>query len=95
MTRTRESVRLSYLKTSDEVLAESEMNMAELNQNKINQVVEYVKANPGCTKKAASESVAKQASYGYRFVQGAIAQGLITCDRALNVVGRPYALTAV
>lgn len=68
--------------------------MAELNQSKIDQVVQYVRANPGCTKKAASESVAKQASYGYRFVQGAIAQGLVTCSRATNVVGRPYALIA-
>ena len=64
-----------------------------LNQEKINAVVSFVAANPGCTKKAASEAVAKQASYGYRFVQGAIAQGRLKCDRALNVVGRPYALT--
>ena len=64
-----------------------------LNQEKIDQVVEYVRQNPGCTKRAASEAVAKQASYGYRFVQGAIAQGRLKCDRALNVVGRPYALT--
>jgi hypothetical protein len=71
------------------------MSESKLNPEKIAAVVSFVKANPGCTKKAASESVAKQASYGYRFVQGAIAQGLITCDRALNVVGRPYALTAV
>jgi hypothetical protein len=65
-----------------------------LNPEKVAAVVEYVKANPGCTKKAASEAVAKQASYGYRFVQGAIAQGLIACERSLNVIGRPYALYA-
>lgn len=66
----------------------------KLNPEKIAAVVAFVKANPGCTKKMASEAVAKQASYGYRFVQGAIAQGLVTCSRAFNVVGRPYALTA-
>ena len=71
------------------------MSESKLNPEKIAAVVAFVKANPGCTKKAASESVAKQASYGYRFVQGAITQGLITCSRSTNVVGRPYALTAV
>jgi len=70
----------------------TEPKSPELNPEKIKAVVAFVKANPGCTKKAASEAVAKQASYGYRFVQGALDQGLITCERALNVVGRPYAL---
>jgi hypothetical protein len=65
----------------------------EVNPEKVAAVVEYVRANPGCTKKAASAAVAKQASYGYRFVQAAIAQGLVKSERALNVVGRPYALT--
>jgi hypothetical protein len=65
----------------------------KLNQDKVTAVVDFVAANPGCTKKAASAAVAKQASYGYRFVQGAIDQGLIKSERALNVVGRPYALT--
>ena len=64
----------------------------ELNPEKIAAVVAFVKANPGCTKKAASEAVAKQASYGYRFVQGALDQGLLKSERAVNVVGRPYAL---
>ncbi len=64
----------------------------ELNPEKIAAVVSFVRANPGCTKKAASAAVAKQASYGYRFVQGALDQGLIVAERALNVVGRPYAL---
>jgi len=68
------------------------MSEPKLNQDKIAAVVAFVKANPGCTKKAASEAVAKQASYGYRFVQGALDQGLIIAERALNVVGRPYAL---
>lgn len=68
------------------------MSEPKLNQDKIAAVVAFVKANPGCTKKAASEAVAKQASYGYRFVQGALDQGLIVAERALNVVGRPYAL---
>jgi hypothetical protein len=70
------------------------MSESKLNPEKIAAVVAFVKANPGCTKKAASESVAKQASYGYRFVQGAIAQGLVLCERDMNKVGRPYALTA-
>jgi hypothetical protein len=69
------------------------MSEPKLNQDKIAAVVAFVKANPGCTKKAASEAVAKQASYGYRFVQGALDQGLIIAERALNVVGRPYALS--
>jgi hypothetical protein len=64
-----------------------------INPEKVAAVVEYVRANPGCTKKAASAAVAKQASYGYRFVQEALAQGLIKSERAMNVIGRPYALT--
>ena len=75
-------------------MSESDTKSPKLNPEKIAAVVEFVRANPGCTKKAASEAVAKQASYGYRFVQGAIAQGLITCERAMNVIGRPYALKA-
>jgi hypothetical protein len=75
-------------------MSDSKSESPKLNPEKIAAVVEFVKANPGCTKKAASEAVAKQASYGYRFVQGAIAQGLSTCERALNVIGRPYALKA-
>lgn len=64
----------------------------ELNPEKIAAVVAYVKKNPGCTKKAASEAAAKQASYGYRFVQAAIEQGKITATRQENVLGRPYVL---
>lgn len=71
----------------------SDEKKTEINPEKVAAVVEYVRANPGCTKKAASAAVAKQASYGYRFVQAALAQGLIKSERALNVVGRPYALT--
>jgi hypothetical protein len=69
------------------------MSEQKLNPDKIKAVVEFVRANPGCTKKTASEAVAKQASYGYRFVQEAISLGLIKSERALNVVGRPYALS--
>lgn len=79
---------------SESTKSESTKSEPKLNPEKIAAVVEFVKANPGCTKKAASEAVAKQASYGYRFVQGAIAQGLVTCERAMNVIGRPYALKA-
>lgn len=64
----------------------------ELNPEKIAAVVAYVQANPGCTKKAASEAAAKQASYGYRFVQAAIEQGKIVATRQENVLGRPYIL---
>lgn len=66
---------------------------SELNPEKIAQVVAYVRANPGCTKRAASASVAKQASYGYRFVQAALDQGLLKAERNMNIIGRPYALT--
>jgi hypothetical protein len=69
------------------------MSDQKLNPEKIKAVVEFVRSNPGATKKQASEAVAKQASYGYRFVQGALDLGLIKADRALKVVGRPYALT--
>jgi hypothetical protein len=65
-----------------------------LNPDKIDAVVAFVKANPGCTKKAASEAVAKQASYGYRFVQAAIEQGRVMATRQENVLGRPYVLKA-
>jgi hypothetical protein len=64
-----------------------------LNPEKIKAVVEFVKANPGCTKKAASEAVAKQASYGYRFVQAAIESGAVKAERQANVLGRPYVLS--
>ena len=69
--------------------------MAELNPEKIQEVVKFVAANPGCTKRAASEAVAKNASYGYRFVQGAIDAGLVEATRDLNKLGRPFALTVV
>lgn len=64
----------------------------ELNPEKIDAVVAFVAKNPGCTKKAASEAAAKQASYGYRFVQAAIEQGKIKAERQPNVLGRPYVL---
>ena len=70
----------------------SEKKQTELNPEKIKAVVAFVKANPGCTKKAASEAAAKQASYGYRFVQAAIESGAITATRQENVLGRPYVL---
>jgi len=63
-----------------------------LNPAKIQAVVAFVSRNPGCSKRAASEAVAKQASYGYRFVQAAIEQGLIKAERQLNKIGRPYIL---
>lgn len=75
-------------------MTESKSESPKMNPAKIAAVVEYVKANPGCTKRAAAGAVAKQASYGYRFVQAAIDAGLVTCTRDLNALGRPYALTA-
>lgn len=64
----------------------------KMNPEKVAAVVEFVRANPGCTKRAASAAVAKQASYGYRFVQAALDAGLITSTRDANKLGRPYAL---
>jgi hypothetical protein len=67
----------------------------KINQSKVAAVVEYVRANPGCTKRSASAAVAKHASYGYRFVQAALTQGLIAAERAPGVRGQPYALRTV
>lgn len=63
-----------------------------VNPEKIAAVVAFVRENPGCTKRAAAGAVAKQASYGYRFVQAAIDAGLLTTTRELNKLGRPYVL---
>jgi hypothetical protein len=74
---------------------EIKSNECTPNPAKVAAVVEYVRNNPGCTKRAASAAVAKQASYGYRFVQAAIDQGLIVATQNVNAIGRPYALAAV
>ena len=39
-----------------------------------------------------AEAVAKQASYGYRFVTEALDSGKLRATREMNVIGRPYAL---
>lgn len=73
-------------------MSESPESKSTPNPAKVAAVVEFVRNNPGCTKRAASAAVAKQASYGYRFVQAAIDQGLIVARQNTNAIGRPYAL---
>lgn len=65
------------------------------NPERVAAVVAFVAANPGCTKREASAAAAKQTSYGYRFVQAALDQGLIRSERNMNALGRPYALFPV
>jgi len=61
---------------------------------RMNEVLEHVKANPGCTKLSAALAVAPHGStmYGYRTVDRAIRAGLIVAKRP-SVYGK-YALYA-
>lgn len=64
---------------------------------KMQQVIEYVRANPGCPKIDAAREVGPNGSlyYGYRTVNRAIARGLIQAKRRpdgryeLTPAGRP------